>query len=150
MWDLESGYFFKKEEVPNSRIRKWGLDEWNREKNCDLLKSDKIKEFIAKGFITEQRVMGLRENQRLNLSSEGIVKLIDRGIISLVQALKLELEYSKRYFLSAEGIFELIINQLMSLDQALKLSDSQELNLESRGVQHLLTKRIISLIKHWR
>lgn len=145
MWDLESGFFSEKEEVPNSGIRKWGLDEWNREKNYDLLKSEKIKKFIAKGFITEQRVMALRESRRLNLSSEGIIKLIDYGIISLAQALELELAHSKRYFLSAEGIFELIINQFMSLDQALKLSDSQELNLESRGVQHLLAKRTITL-----
>lgn len=145
MWDLESGFFSEKEEVPNSGIRKRGLAEWNREKNYELLKSDKIKEFIAKGFITEQRVMALRENRRLNLSSEGIIKLIDYGIISLAQALELELAHSKRYFLSAEGIFELIINQFMSLDQALKLSDSQELNLESRGVQHLLAKRTITL-----
>ncbi|MFM2322561.1 MAG: hypothetical protein RLZZ225_714 [Pseudomonadota bacterium] len=130
MWDLNDGFFSKEDEAiirTRRENERWACDEWNQTLNRELLQSEKIKEFIAKGLVSIQQVEGLREEQRLNLSSAGIVKLIDHGIISFSKASKLKLEPSELDFLSKEGICELIINPLISLTlkQALALTEDQ-------------------------
>ena len=151
MWELDDEYDGAFSEEDRAIIRARGqvmvaaYKEWNQGVNRDLLKSDKIKEFIAKGFVTDWQIIELSANQRLDISSEGIVKLIDYGIISFAKALKLQLSMVQRDFLSTEGICELIINQIISLDRVLKLSRTQRFILESRGIRSLLSEKIITL-----
>jgi hypothetical protein len=107
------------------------------------LESRSILRLIANGTLTVEQALKLTAEESINLRSNAILNLIADGYISLEEAKGLTLQ--ERHNLKSQAIQDLIINGTLTLNDAKTLNDNERLNLETKNIRTLIADGILTL-----